>query len=116
MSRAIKGSKTRKTADTLERGDVFDYDGYRVVLIEASDRVHSLPLDQSVKFVIGPNRSRTYKAVDLCEPRICFLGKTGRATHEATYILVPNRQRFNVVAFLDLDVRGATPKPLSEET
>lgn len=92
----------RRTADTLERGDVIWWCGTKWVVVEPSDSVSSAPLDQVFHGV---------SAKECCEPRIAELGRTGRVTHQGTYIIVPNKRRFTVRAFLDLDIRSAVPEP-----
>jgi hypothetical protein len=96
-------SEQRKTADTLERGDVIWWCGARWVVVEPSDSVSSAPLDQVFHGV---------SARDCCEPRIVELGHTGRVTHRGTYIIVPNKRRFLVRQYLDLDIRSAIPETI----
>jgi hypothetical protein len=90
-----------KSADALERGDVINWHGQRVVVLEPSDHVTSAPPDEIFNGL---------PAFRCCEPRIGYLGRTGRLTHRVTYIIVPNRRRFEVKGFLDLDIPSAVPE------
>jgi hypothetical protein len=101
----------QKTADTLERGDVirpfWPRDRSRWVVIEPSDHVTTAPPDCVFDGV--PARL-------CCEPRIRRLGPTGRASHICTYVIWPNKRKFTVNEFLDLDTRSAVPEPAINAT
>lgn len=116
----------KKTADSLERGDVIWYSGIKLdpswlphtrnhgasqqwVVCEPSDHVDTLPQDRMVRF-----GSLAYPASQCCEPRLQLLGRTGRATHMLSYTILPSRLRVRVIAFLDLDIQSAVPEPVQE--
>jgi hypothetical protein len=98
-----------RRADTLKRGDVIRWDGQRVVVLAPSDQVDTIPHDQVIE--LG---GKEHPVTDCCEPRIGYLGRTGRMLHGATYIIVPNRRSFRVREFLDLDLHSAVPEPHPE--
>lgn len=106
-----------RTADTLKRGDVVRYHGYRWAVIEPSDSVGSMPLTETVPvFDATGKETRRISAKECCEPRLVLLGdKRGLATNHATYVIWPNAKRFKVVEFLDLEIRGARPEPHPED-
>lgn len=110
---AEKFPRIERTADTLKRGDVFDMQYVNrsmkwkwVAVIEESDSVATIPLDQDGLPGIP--------ATQCCEPRVVLLGTRGQSTHEASYFIVRNARKIKVAAFLDLDIRGARPEPHPE--
>lgn len=96
----------KRTADTLERGDVVRFEGHRWVVLEPSDTVVTAPQDQI--FHDRPAR-------ECCEPRIGLLGGRGLLTHHVTYVIWPNTKQFTVREFLDLEIRSARPEPHPED-
>lgn len=91
---------------------MIDFCGDRVVVTEPSDSVATVPYDAAVRLPVHVGGGRwPIPARSLCEPRVVYLGKTGRATQRATYFLARNSFKFDVVAYLDVDVRGAVPEP-----
>jgi hypothetical protein len=104
-----------KPAWRLERGDVVRLPGARavtsedwLVVVEPSTHVSSMPPSQLVR--VGRS---LYSSSVCCEPRFCYLGDTGRATHEVTYAILPRSYAIEVAGFLDLDVRGAVPERIT---
>lgn len=113
MSRIAQNAPFKRTADTLEVGDVILLAGDLVVITESSDEVATVPCDGKVNLPssLGGHGGWPIPAKELCEPYYVMLGKTGRMTHEGSYFLARNSFCVDVVGFLDVELRGSVPEP-----
>lgn len=92
-----------KRADELEPGDVITMWRRRGVIVH-NGPVVSAPPDQMFDGA---------QAKNCVEPRIVFLGKTGRmSAWENTYFIRARGRKYKVTETLDLDTYSATPKPI----